>query len=247
MGSTTSAFNTSTPKSSQSYTLNREPGQDSEQKSEISSNSEKSFGSRNMYRGNQRGGRGGYRGGRGGNRTYSGSSGSSNGQYNPNRPTLKPASASQFSQAPRTPMTTMEQIPARVDSPVTPVKQLSSFELNGNSINETYIARASTTPTPSPARSSITSPPRQATRASPRYGGNRPRFNSAGQPSPHRSILRNEAQHWAHRQEVKIKLSGIPKSYWTKDVYDALSSFGSLFRIEMVTGTRDNSAFVVFR
>ncbi|KAI4629730.1 uncharacterized protein J4E87_002916 [Alternaria ethzedia] len=247
MGSTTPALNTSTPTSLQSYTLNRDPVQHSEQKSETSSNSEKSFGSRNMYRGNQRGGRGENRGGRGGNRTYSGSSGSSNGQYNPNRPTLKPASASQSSQAPHTRMPTTDQTPGSVNSPVTPVKQLSSFDLNGNSINETYIARSSTTPTLSPARSPIISPPRQATRASPQYGGNRPRYNSAGQPSSQRSILRNEAQHWAHRQEVKIKLSGIPKSYWTKDVYDALSSFGSLFRIEIVTGTRDNSAFVVFR
>ncbi|KAI4936303.1 hypothetical protein J4E85_001632 [Alternaria conjuncta] len=247
MGSTTPAFNTSTPTSSQSYTLNREPVQHSEQKSETSSNSEKSFGSRNMYRGNQRGGRGGYRGGRGGNRTYSGSSGSSNGQYNPNRPTLKPASASQSSQAPRTLMTTMEQIPARVDSPVTPVKQLSSFDLNGNSINETYIARSSTTPTTPSARSPIISPPRQATRASPQYGGNRPRYNSAGQRSPQRSILRNQTQHWAHYQELKLRLSGLPKSCWTKEVYQVMASFGSVIRIEMVTGTRDYSAYVVFR
>lgn len=247
MGSTPPAFNTSTLTSSRSYTLNSRTVQHGEQKSETSSTSEKSFGSRNMYRGSQRGGRGGYRGGRGSNRKYSGSSGSSNGQYNPKRPTLKPASASQSSQVQHTCIATTEQTPARVDSPVTPIKQLSSFDLNGNSIKETYIARSSTTPTPPSERLPIISPPRQATRASPQYGGNRPRFNSASQRSSQRPVWRNEAQHWAHHQEVKIKLSGIPKSYWTKDVYDALSSFGSVFRIEIVTGTRDNSAFVVFR
>ncbi|KAI4956156.1 hypothetical protein J4E91_000367 [Alternaria rosae] len=138
MGSTPPAFNTSTLTSSRSYTLNSRTVQHGEQKSETSSTSEKSFGSRNMYRGSQRGGRGG----RGSNRKYSGSSGSSNGQYNPKRPTLKPASASQSSQVQHTCIATTEQTPDRVDSPVTPIKQLSSFDLNGNSIKETYIARS---------------------------------------------------------------------------------------------------------
>ena len=235
----TPALNTSCSTSARSYTPGREPIQHSKQKSETSSNSEKSFGTRNMYRGNQRGGRGGYRANRGGDRTYSDSSGSSNGQYNQNRPTLKPALASQSTQALHTRMKTPEQLinsPARVDSPVTPAKQLSSFNLNGHSINETYVAR-----------SPITSPPRHFTQASPQYGGNRPRYNSVDQRNSHRPTLSGRAQNWAHLQEEKIRLSGIPKQYWTKDVYHAMSSFGTVFRVDMVPGMRDNTAYVVFR
>jgi RNA-dependent RNA polymerase len=192
-----------------------------------------------MYRGNQRGRHGKYRGDRGGDRTYSDSSGSSNGQYNPNRPTLKPALGSQSTQTLHTRMGTPEQLinlPARVDSPVTPVKQLSSFNLNGHSINETYVARPQ-----------ITSPSRHVTQASLQYGGNRPHYNSVDQRNSHRPTLSGGAQNWAHLQEEKIRLSGIPKQYWTKDLYHAMSSFGTVFRIDMVPGTRDNTAYVVFR
>jgi RNA-dependent RNA polymerase len=241
------ACNTSIPTSARSDAWDPESIRHIEQKSETSSNSEKSSGSRNMNRGNQRGGRGESRGGRGGNRTYSGSSGSSNGQYNPNRPTLKAASGPQSSQAPHTRMAVPEQPPGRVETPLTSVKQLSSFNLNGHSINETYIARTSATSTPSPAKPPVTSPPRQVTRASPQHGGNRPRYNSADHRNSQRPILRGGAQHWAHYQEAKFRLSGIPKNYWTKDVYNAMSSFGTVFRIDMVTGTRDNAAYVVFR
>jgi RNA-dependent RNA polymerase len=243
----TLVFNSRNPTSS---TLGREPIQHSEQKSETSSNSEESFNSCTMYRGNQRGGRGGYRAGRGSNRTYSNSSGSSNGQYNPNRPTLKPTSNSQSTLALNTRIATPEQLvdpPARVDSPVTPIKQLSSFDLNGYSINETYIAKNTTGSTPPTARSPITSPPRQVTRASPRYGGDRPRYNPADQRNSQRPVLRGGSQNWAYNQEGKIRLSGIPKNCWTKDVFHAMSAFGTVFRVDMVSGSQHNTAYVVFR
>ncbi|KAG9187748.1 RNA-dependent RNA polymerase [Alternaria panax] len=246
----TPVSNTSTPISPRPYNLCREPIQHSEQKSETSSNSEGSFGTRNMYRGNQRGGRGGYRGGRGGSRTYSDSSGSSNGQHNPNRPTLKATASEQAIQAPRARMKTPEQLinsPACINSPVTPVKQLSSFDLNGHGINETYIAQTHTGSTPPTMRPPTTSPPRQVTRASPQYRGNRIRYNVADQRSSQRPISKDGTRHWAHHQEGKIKLFGIPKSCWTKDTYHAMSPFGTVFRIDMIAGTRDNTAYVVFR
>ncbi|KAL1796909.1 hypothetical protein ACET3X_005449 [Alternaria dauci] len=246
----TLTFNTDTSISTRPCTLDREPIENSEQRSEASSNSEKSFVARNMYSGNQRGGCGGHRAGRDGNRTYSHSSGSSTGQHNPNRPTLKAKSSSQSTQDPYTRVATPEQLvnpPDRMESPVTPGKHLSSFNLNGHSINETYIARKRTDSKPPTARPPIVSPRKQITQASPRYGGNRPRNNSADQRSSQLPTLRDGAKHWAHYQEGKTRLSGIPKNYWTKDVYHAMSSFGAVFSIAMVPGTRDNTAYVIFR
>jgi RNA-dependent RNA polymerase len=136
---------------------------------------------------------------------------------------------------------------ARVDSPVTPVKQISALDLNGHSINETYITRPGAIPNPPAANSPKTSSTRAVTRGSPQHGGNHLRYNSASQRNPQRPILKDGGHNWAHRQEGKIRLSGIPKSYWTKEVYHAMSLYGSVFRIEMIPGTRDNTAYVVFR
>ncbi|KAF1947306.1 RdRP-domain-containing protein [Clathrospora elynae] len=218
----------------------------SEHKSETSSNSGSSFRSRNMNRGRgsyQRGGRGGSRGGRGGNRAHSNSSGSSNGQ---DRPALRPSSAPQADQGRiATPEQPNRDAPAQIDSPVTPVKQQSSFTLNGCNITETYTARTST----------ITSPPRQVTQASPRNGSqdspqnglNQPRYSQGSQRPLPRPIMRDGAQHWAYHQEAKIRVLGLPKGYWTKEVYQALSLYGRVVRVEMVTGTHSNNAYVVFQ
>lgn len=69
---------------------------------------------------------------------------------------------------------------------------------------------------------------------------------SNGQHKLHRSILKSEA---AHCQESKYRLLGLPKTYWTKEVYQAMSSYGSVFRIEMEMSRSDSSynAYVVFR
>jgi RNA-dependent RNA polymerase len=227
------------------------PQQHSERLSETSSNSETSFRSQNMNRGygNQRGNGGGYRGGRGGHRAYSNSSGSSNGQYNPDRPTLKPSSAppraQQPPQVPQARIATPErplQAPARVDSPLTPAKEQSSFTLNGNTINETYVPKPSTiaaSPRPTP------SPPRPSTQASPRYQNNRQHYSSGGQrPSP-RPITRDIAPQWAYEQEGKVKLSNIPKGCWHKEVYQALSLYGNVTRVDMESNT--HNAYVVFQ
>lgn len=244
------AFNTNTSTSTQPYTLDQQPTGNSEQKSETSSNSERYSATHNMYRGNQRSGSSGYHGGRDAHRTYSDSSGSSNGQHNPNRPTLKANPGSNSTQVPHNRVATPEQLAnpsARVESPVTPAKQLSSFDLNGHSINETYIAGTRTVSKPPIIRSPIASPSSQITRASRQYGDNRPRYNSVDQRDSQRPMLRDGAQNWAHHQEGKIKLSGIPKNYWTKDVHRTMASFGTVFSIDMVPGTRDNTAYVIFR
>lgn len=44
-----------------------------------------------------------------------------------------------------------------------------------------------------------------------------------------------------------MKVFGIPKYQWTKDVYFAMSSYGNVTRIEMEPGNRDNGAWVVFQ
>lgn len=69
--------------------------------------------------------------------------------------------------------------------------------------------------------------------------------DSNGQRNLHRSILKSEA---AHCQESKFKLLGLPKTCWTREVYQAMSSYGNVFRIEMETSRSGSyNAYVVFR
>src|SRR4051794_19116571 len=89
--------NSTAPKPSQQrYTSSNTSGEvsskHSEYSSESSSNSGASLENPIMTRGYQRGGSGGHRGSRGGGRTLSNSSGSSDQQFNPNRPTIRPSS-----------------------------------------------------------------------------------------------------------------------------------------------------------
>ncbi|KAF1834188.1 RdRP-domain-containing protein [Decorospora gaudefroyi] len=215
----------------------------SERHSHTSPSSRKSFRNRNMDSGAQRGGRGGSRGTRGDRRAYSNSSSSSSGQHNPNRPILMSSSTAHASKPPQpsqarisTPEQPKGAVP-RVNSPVTPVAQESSFTLNGHSINETYIARPTT----------ITSPSNQVTLTFPGNRNHRQRYSSGGQGSLPRPTMRDEGQHWAFHQEGKIKLLGIPKDCWTKQVYHALSPYGNVIRVEMETGSHSNNAYVLLQ
>jgi RNA-dependent RNA polymerase len=52
---------------------------------------------------------------------------------------------------------------------------------------------------------------------------------------------------WAALQEYKIKILGMPKSYWTKAVHKAMSQYGTVVRIEMSKGSLDSSAWVTFQ
>jgi hypothetical protein len=148
------------------------------------------------------------------------------------RPTLNPVSRVKTPEHPYT-------YPSRADSPMapeTPNGERSSFSLNGQQINETYKPRPSSTASPpkplTPALSAFQSSPRQ--RAYPQHASNRP-------------LTRNTRGHWALQQELKVKVLGVPKQHWTKDVYFAMSSYGNVTKVDMEPGTRDNNAWVIFQ
>lgn len=209
-----------------------------DQRSDTSFNSEVSSRNRNMYRGNHTGGRGGSRGGGQNSRAYSNSSGSSNGQHN--RPTLKQASI------PPTPHTHQPlQAPVSVGLPTTPTQQQLYVDANGHSIHETYIERSSTSSDSSTRRTSVMGASRLPQQVSPRRGTHQ-RYNSSGQHNPPKPTLKDGTQYWAYNQEAKLKIFDIPKGYWTKEVYESMSSFGTVFRIDMEPGPHNN-AYVVFR
>jgi hypothetical protein len=209
----------------------------SEFSSEASSNSEPSFGSRNMYRGNrgyQRGGRESVRGARGSDRKYSNSSGSSNSQYGPNHPILRPSFAPQSGTAP---INQFRRGSVRAESPAGPMKERSEFTLNGHQISETYTLRQSTTSTPPRSISSPTVVSRN----------NYSRYSPGRQNATQKPLTRNTIGNWAYQQEHKIKLLDLPKSCWTRDVYAALATHGNVVRIEMQPGSFKGNAWVTFQ
>jgi RNA-dependent RNA polymerase len=168
---------------------------------------------------------------------YSSSSSESNGQAFPTRPVIKHPSN------PTSRVGTPEQVntgPARVDSslaPTTPSNERSSFLLNGHQVIEFYKPRLSMT----------ASPPKPSTPVSPVIRNGSPRQRSDSQCMSNGTFRRNIRGHWALEQESKIRIVGIPKYCWTKDVYFAMSSFGTVTRIEMEGGSRDNNAWVIYQ
>jgi len=208
--------------------------------------------------GHQRGGRGG-RGDRS-NRKHSNSSGSSNVQQN--HPTLKPSSALQGH---KTPPVQFNEGAAQIGLQMSPIKENKSFTMNGYQINETYKPWPRTfmsppgqsTPAPlnghqinetyNPWPGTFMSPPGQSTPAPPTIRSNHHHINSGNQHKLDKSTTKKNKNHWAYLQEYKVKIMGIPESCWTKDIYDIMSSYGTVVRIDMQTGGRDNNAWVVFR
>ncbi|KAF2273695.1 RdRP-domain-containing protein [Westerdykella ornata] len=93
-------------------------------------------------------------------------------------------------------------------------------------------------------------PPPKATSAGHHLGsptplghtGDSPRASPANHP-----IARLSKQHWAMEQELKIKISGLPKGFWTAEVHEWLASRGNIVRIEMIPGSADCGAWVVFQ
>lgn len=168
---------------------------------------------------------------------YSSSSGGSNRQAGPTRPVIRPSSnlVSRV-KTPEQPYTNS----SRADSPMTPetpTSERSSFSLNGQQINETYKPRPRAT----------ASPPKPSTPVSPATQTNSPRQRANTQYAPNRPLTRNTRGHWALQQESKVKILGIPKHHWTKDVYFAMSNFGNVIKVDMEIGSRDNNAWVVFQ
>ncbi|OAL56589.1 RdRP-domain-containing protein, partial [Pyrenochaeta sp. DS3sAY3a] len=53
-------------------------------------------------------------------------------------------------------------------------------------------------------------------------------------------------QCWPY-QTLKIKISGVPKKYWTEDVHLAMSAYGTVEKIEMEKASPNNGAFVIFQ
>lgn len=211
----------------------RQPHTYSERSSASSGSSSGSRSDRSMDRGR---GRGGFRGGRGVERKSSGSSGSSNGQ----RPVLRASSSRQDR---TTPPFQPTEGSARVDSPVDSLKEKSSFTLNGHTISETYNPSgrtATNTPrshTSSPSYSSHSVPTRN------NYGGNTP----TRQQTTQRPATRNSNMGWAYQEEHKIKVLEMPTTWWTKQVYQALSEYGNVVRIEIQRNSLDYNAWVTFK
>jgi RNA-dependent RNA polymerase len=223
-GNSARSFNNSTPRKywdwdAPSQTI---PGY-SQTHSERSSDSIISSGSRSDRSMNR--GSGGYRG-----RGVRGT-GSSNSQHS--RPVLRQ------SPAPRgraTPPVQRAQEATRVVSPITPSKEQSSFTLSGNVISETYTPSGSAN-IPSPRSCALPSTPTRNN-----YGRNTPTCQHTMQ----RPITRN-GKAGSYQQESKIKLLGMPKTCWTKQVFETISQYGTVVRIEMQQGYLDNNAWVTFR
>lgn len=170
-------------------------------------------------------------------RAYSSSSGNSNRPARSARPMIRPSSN------PVNRVRTPEQSNAghnRADSPMaleTLGSERSSSALHSYQISDTYRHRPS-------AITSSTKPPSSASSAA---TTNNARQYPKGQYTSSRSLTRNAGSHWALNQELKLKLVGIPKCYWTKDVYFATSEFGTVMKIDIQTGSRDNIAWIVFQ
>lgn len=170
--------------------------------------------------------------------TQSSSSDGSNKQPNHTRPVIRPSSKAPFNRV-RTP----EQLndgPNQLDSPlapVTPGSEQTSFTLNGHQINETY----------KPRTSPIVRQPNPSSPRSPAPRADDCRQRPDGQSASNRPPTRNTRGYSVEEQEFKVKILGIPKRCWTKDVYFAVSRFGTVTRIEMEIGSRDNNAWVIFQ
>lgn len=84
--------------------------------------------------------------------------------------------------------------------------------------------------------------------------GSHPSFNRSGnqsfrhqQYSPDKSLTGGGDGNWAHHQEFKIKVLSLPRSCWTQTVYEVLSKYGKIVRIEMQPGSIDCNAWVTFQ
>jgi len=166
--------------------------------------------------------------------TYTSGSGGTSKEGGPTSPIARPSSN------PVSRIKTPEQHASRADSPMapeTPNSERSSFSLNGQQINEAY----------KPRPRAMASPPRPSTPISTSIRISTPPQRTYTQSASTRPLTRNTRGQWALQQELKVKIFGIPKHQWTKDVYLAMSIYGSVIRIDMELGSRDNGAWVVFQ
>ncbi|KAF1934276.1 RdRP-domain-containing protein [Didymella exigua CBS 183.55] len=168
--------------------------------------------------------------------TYLNSSGGSSNQDGPTRPVIRPSNRVSHLKTPELPRVT----PSGAESPMaseTRTSERPTFSLNGQQIKETY----------KPRLRAATSSPRPSTPVSRAFRTNSPGQRANTQNTSNRPLTRNTRGHWALQQELKVKILGITKKQWTKDVYFAVSNYGNVTRIDMEAGSRDNNAWVVFQ
>ncbi|KAF2741259.1 RdRP-domain-containing protein [Polyplosphaeria fusca] len=68
--------------------------------------------------------------------------------------------------------------------------------------------------------------------------GNTPRIET---------ILPKNGGSWPYNQELKLKLSGIPRNSGIKDIYSSLARFGEIMRIDMKFESKYSTAWVIFQ
>lgn len=176
-------------------------------------------------------GRGGTPFGRRGSGSYSSSSGGSSGH---DRPILRPTSAPSGHTIP---LNELNSLPRRIDSPITPIRAQQEFTMNSNKISETY----------TPTRNTATTSPRsQVLPSTPTRANHHSNTPSRQQTLP-KLMTRNGLSNWAYEQELKIKTMGMPKMTSTKLVYQAMSRYGNVVRIDVQQNSHDCTAYVTFR
>jgi RNA-dependent RNA polymerase len=62
-----------------------------------------------------------------------------------------------------------------------------------------------------------------------------------------RPVNTNGESNWAALQEYKIRILGMPKASWTKQVHQAMSHYGNIVRIEIEQGSGGSTAYVTFQ
>lgn len=186
-------------------------------------------------------------------------SSSSAGSNKQSRPVIRPSSnPANKVRTPEPPIADLDQEKLPM-SPETTRREHSSFTLNGHQISETYKPRRSVNGSSPKALSPVSSPNRTTPRLSPTNSPpiltssiSRPVRTDSPRPRPLHQYVptqprRSGTPNWVLKQEYKVKLIGIPKHYWTKDVYFVMSGFGNVTRIDIQVIDRNNNAWVIFQ
>jgi RNA-dependent RNA polymerase len=177
-------------------------------------------------------------------REHSSSSGGTNRQARLGRPVVKPSSSPVNRVTPEQSHTTY----GRSDSSMSPGRpnreEHTSFTLNGQQINETWKPRPNAFTGPAQLPTPMTMSSAKMT--------SRPLLRAETQHAWDGQTPHNNHSQWASQQESKVRVLCLPKHWWTQDVYHAMSRFGTVVRIEMENGSRnngnrDNNAWVSFQ
>jgi hypothetical protein len=169
--------------------------------------------------------------GRGGRRTYSHASDHSGSPASRNRsqPILRSTTGQSYALPPKRRTGT---------SAVSLDHEHRNHSINGNNIKETFRPRSKAYAS---SQSSSKSP-------SPSKGSSRSRHGISGtQDTQAMPLVKRSNDSWALDQDARLRLVNIPKEYWMKDVYFAVSRYGTVVKIEMIVGSRGNDAIVILQ